>query len=1092
MFRHFELRTRLIAGTFVLAALLAAPAGAAMLNENFNTVTGTGGGYFLNGSGTSTLVDWDDGILGETAFGGALGHTHVRMSAVGNPTAGVGGSGAGVLTVSDLNFNMIDENFDSVTGDGGGVFLLGDGVTPNLGGGSGDWDTGIGGESAFFAAYDGAILVGDVSAQGLPGTDGAGQMIVNNVNVLGGGWYGGLAWQIPGFAPGSAAVLLNGSFDADGDMPFGGDLSPSGWTLGGDTVWLQGPPSWYGNVYVEGAQVPAYDGTHCLKMWCGWWAGYPNDAYVYQDLPAVEGQTWQLDCFTYQYSGDPLATENRAEMRIEFYNASDVLLDSAIDIILQAGDAMDTWFDNVPLQATAPAGTAYARAVLAYVSPVAPSGNCGAAFYDGTTFSVISGPPAIDLGNFSLTADVRGQANTGAGEVYGHYQLRLEDSNGNRLAFQSAAVADGNWHAIGGTLDTAIEMDAEGNPATGVFNPGSDTFTVVVGYDNQRTPAWGTGGTLEVDNLLMPNDNQAGSEYYAGMFWDLDAPSTDDPRDLTLSADLLGNVGGGNYQLRLEAYSSEVNVDEDFSTATGVGGVQLVYPGGTTGDSTSWDTGIENAIAFGGAINGVVTEPSGGIWITGTTTEGHPGGGAIVQAHEIALGSDGVWYVGLSWENQRLASTDLASVFVTADIKGTWNSGLLEQPGHYVLRVEDAQGDWIGFDGTTDGNWHTIGGALSNATASGDLGSGDGTFDVSTDGAYHVVVLLESGSINNWGGTLYIDNVSITPSPTPLKVKRGEIAFNGSANNAFQSVGGLLVDGESTWPDVGGYIQDGNDNWDRGIEGEAAFYGGYNASIGSMFVQGCTTCGMSGGGGGQFIASDIVHTASDGVYWAGAAWHGVAINMTDLTKVRLTGDVKGVWDTTGGTVAGKVVLRIEDNAENRLYFLTDGDGVWHHIGGTMNTATASLTNPPFNQTLGSYSIVVIIYTNDINEGPNATISFDNLRVEYQDPVNGWQDVFFENFSTVTGPTPGFLSDSGAIDSVTVTVTMEDGVATWGDVTCSGDVDGNGVVNLSDLAQLLGHYGITSGATREQGDLDGDGDIDLSDLAEMLSVYGHPC
>jgi len=47
----------------------------------------------------------------------------------------------------------------------------------------------------------------------------------------------------------------------------------------------------------------------------------------------------------------------------------------------------------------------------------------------------------------------------------------------------------------------------------------------------------------------------------------------------------------------------------------------------------------------------------------------------------------------------------------------------------------------------------------------------------------------------------------------------------------------------------------------------------------------------------------------------------------------------------------------------------------------------------------------------------------------------------------------------------------------------GDLNGDGVVNLSDLAILLAHYGDTESVYRH-GDIDADGDVDLSDLAAL--------
>ncbi|MFQ5805793.1 MAG: hypothetical protein ACE5I3_05015, partial [Phycisphaerae bacterium] len=69
---------------------------------------------------------------------------------------------------------------------------------------------------------------------------------------------------------------------------------------------------------------------------------------------------------------------------------------------------------------------------------------------------------------------------------------------------------------------------------------------------------------------------------------------------------------------------------------------------------------------------------------------------------------------------------------------------------------------------------------------------------------------------------------------------------------------------------------------------------------------------------------------------------------------------------------------------------------------------------------------------------------------------------------------------------------DDGDGIMDGCLCPGDLDGDFDVDLTDLAQLLAHYGMTSGATYEDGDLDGDGDVDLTDLADLLGNYGTIC
>jgi hypothetical protein len=56
--------------------------------------------------------------------------------------------------------------------------------------------------------------------------------------------------------------------------------------------------------------------------------------------------------------------------------------------------------------------------------------------------------------------------------------------------------------------------------------------------------------------------------------------------------------------------------------------------------------------------------------------------------------------------------------------------------------------------------------------------------------------------------------------------------------------------------------------------------------------------------------------------------------------------------------------------------------------------------------------------------------------------------------------------------------------------CPGDLNNDGVVDLSDLATLLAHFGAAGGPA--DGDIDGNGVVDLADLAALLGNFGTTC
>ena len=328
-----------------------------------------------------------------------------------------------------------------------------------------------------------------------------------------------------------------------------------------------------------------------------------------------------------------------------------------------------------------------------------------------------------------------------------------------------------------------------------------------------------------------------------------------------------------------------------------------------------------------------------------------------------------------------------------------------------------------------------------------------------TDPAHHLTTLI-TGDI--------VDQGTYGPDVAP----DWDSTDNGDALPLHNGVGPAFY----TWRDDSGSFNPGA--LDRIIYTDSAF------SIDNKFVLNTTTMSSADLAAAGLQANDVVLDPGSG-YFDHLPLVVDLLVAGGPTQYTLTTNTSGQGSVTANPPGG-----VYDDGE--LVTLTaTADPGWtfsHWTGdltGTVNPATVTMDGDKtvtavFTQ--DQYTLTInITGSGSVGAVPNqSTYVYGDVITLTASANLGWSFDHWEGDLT------------GNVNPDTITVDGDKTVTATFTLDCLGDLDYDGTVGLSDLAQLLANYGATSGAAYEDGDLDGDGDVDLSDLATLLAVYGASC
>jgi beta-glucanase (GH16 family) len=263
------------------------------------------------------------------------------------------------------------------------------------------------------------------------------------------------------------------------------------------------------NVRVDSNPANSRTGTNAVQMYGRFNGNALNNSGLYQEVPTVAGEVWQLGAFARNRPSDALAGTNTAGIKIEFVDANGSVINVGnLDV---ANSASPSVYRESVVRRVAPPGAVFARAVLEMVQRNSAGGAVN--FDDATlrrvTGSSIAGDINLDGTRNSLDLDalLHSLANVNlAFDFDGNSQVNQSDVDSILASAFSTVRGDLN-------LDQQVNFD--------------DLLTLAQNYGQTGTGSWALGdvngdSNVTFDDVLALAQNYGSSS----LVTDLEATGT--------------------------------------------------------------------------------------------------------------------------------------------------------------------------------------------------------------------------------------------------------------------------------------------------------------------------------------------------------------------------------------------------------------------------------------------------------------------------------------------------------------------------------------------------------------------------------------